>query len=383
MLTTLAPTARAAVMYQNVDISPMIENFRSQVKTINKTVVTYNWSSGATPEKFTESWSLPWSKNKGGEKEAFEKAASDKEAAQTRDTLQGVRQMANSFWRNYGDRTNYNMYGFGLYTAADPVSTRGYGSSDGWRMLEIKLLPGTRILDLVSARYLAPPTTPFSDAAQDIEEKFGCPRSNNADTYFTEGGKALDPKCINLIYQVFERGLGVDALAYNYSATSFKECKSGQQDPAFVIMRPDVVRSNTVHLYTAVTRTNEADRIRIQTLFAKSETEKYHSSDEFKDVLLNHFNAFPDRDFSGAKTVCTGETCVISVEFCDSQKTCDTVALPAMPRPGGPLLNVDEYKDVQKILWPDLMGKPKSTTISTWLIDNKYGCSGTLPYGNK
>jgi hypothetical protein len=40
----------------------------------------------------------------------------------------------------------------------------------------------------------------------------------------------------------------------------------------------------------------------------------------------------------------------------------------------------EEVAKRKKLLWTDLVGKPKVSTISTWLQENKFGCSGQLPY---
>jgi hypothetical protein len=70
---------------------------------------------------------------------------------------------------------------------------------------------------------------------------------------------------------------------------------------------------------------------------------------------------------------------VITVQFCDQSNACESVPLPPIPRPGGSIITAEEASKTI-LLWTDLIGKPKSTTISTWLKNNKFACSGELPY---
>ena len=358
ILSLLSFAANGAQIFENVDISPMVKHFRKQVVTLNKVVTTYNWVSHG-PGDF---WDI--------------------ERPQDDPALLNMAQIsARVFWSNYGSKEGeQNMYGSGLYTAVDPVATVDFGGGDSWRLTQLQFPVGTRILDLANGNTIDTSDSDLANAAQDIEEKFTCPRSVGADPYFVSGGGGLTPKCRELINEVFNNILQIDAFAYSYNQTSFKACEQGIYvgARAFVVTRPDWIRSEYVHYYTTNSRLNEAERLRIQTLFLLASEEGLDKT-PLLDIIARYFDDHPDRELQGSKTVCEGETCVITVQFCDAKNTCDQVPLPPLPRPGGPTITADEAIR-KKLLWTDLVGKPKAATVSTWLKENKFGCSGQLPY---
>jgi hypothetical protein len=357
ILTLFSVTARGAQMFNNVDISPMVNHFQKQVVTLNKAITTYNWVSHE-PGDF-------W----------------DTERPQNDPTLLNEAQIsARVFWGSYGSKEGgNNMYGSGLYTAVDPVATVGFGGQN-WRLTQIQFPIGTRVLDLANPNTVDVKDSALVNAAQEIEEKFGCPRSSGADPYFVNGGVNLSESCRSLIKEVFNSILQIDAFAYGYGDTSFRACEGsmyiGQR--AFVVTRSDWMRSEYVHYYTTNSRLNEEERLRIQTLFLLASQEGIDKG-RLLDVIAQYFDQHPDRDLQESKTVCEGDSCIITVQFCDSKNTCDQVPLPSLPRPGGPTITV-EVAERNKLLWTDLVGKPKVSTISTWLLENKFGCSGQLPY---
>jgi hypothetical protein len=358
ILSLLSVTAYGAQMYQDVDIAPMINHFRKQIVTLNKAVTTYNWVSHGGPNDF---WDIERPQNDPA-------------------LLKMAQTSAEVFWSNYGSKEgSENMYGSGLYTAVDPVATYEFGG-EGWRMTQLQFPVGMHVLDLANSATIDDSDSALMNAAEDVEEKFACPRSAGADPYFTNGGASLDPKCRQLINEVFNKNLKIDAFAYGYNETYFKACEQGVYigSRAFVITRPDWIRSEYVHYYTASSRLNEPERLRIQTLFLLAGEEGLDKA-PLLDLIAKYFDQYPDRELQGSKTVCEGDSCVITVQFCDSKNTCDQVPLPALPRPGGPMITSEEAKR-KKLLWEDLVGKPKASTVSTWLKENKFGCSGELPY---
>lgn len=357
ILTMLSVTARGAQMFNNVDISPMVNHFQKQVVTLNKAITTYNWVSHA-PGDF-------W----------------DTERPQNDPSLLNEAHIsARVFWSNYGSQAGANnMYGSGLYTAVDPVVTENYGGQD-WRLTQIRFPIGTRVLDLANPDTVNVKDSVLVNATYEIEEKFGCPRASAADPYFVNGGVSLSEACRSLINEVFNIILQIDAFAYGYGDTSFRACESGMYmgSRAFVVTRADWMRSEYVHYYTANSRLNEEERLRIQTLFIMASEEGIDKV-LLLDFIAQYLDQQPDRDIRGSKTVCEGDSCIITVQFCDSKNTCDQVQLPPLPRPGGPMIT-EEVAKRKKLLWTDLVGKPKVSTMSTWLQDNKFGCSGKLPY---
>lgn len=361
-LTTFSAQADSPLILDGIDISPAVEYFEPMVTPLKQNVTVYNWSQTG---------------DYGDDDSQLDLAMAQ----------------AKTFWRMYGDpKGNNNMYGYGLYTAIDPVATRSYGGNfdrDDWRILALELPQGLRLLDFPG---LSLNPAPIPAPVADILNKFDCGGVQNAEALFGYGGYALKPSCQKLVRRIFADVLRIDAFAYGYAETNYRICSAGMINGyrAFVITAPDWMTTKNVRFYTSKSTKNLEERTRIQTLFLKAtEALKNTSSPEVnvRRPIADFLIANPDYDLERSLTKCSGDQCVITATFCDGKKTCRDLDLPALPRPGGALItSAEAAKSLHgqpTLLWKDLEGQPKTPTLSTWMKKNQFGCDGTLPYETK
>lgn len=344
-----AARAQTPITFDGVDITPLVQDLKNTVQTLKKDITIYNWSTnGAHVDNGTKGLGEAWSQ---------------------------------SFWQGFGI-PNGNMYGYGLYGALDPVATYGYGfPSNGWLMTEITLPAGSAILDVVSGSFSG-----LSAASKQILLQFNCPTGRIPDELVQNGGSALHDKCKPLVKKIYKDLLSIDALAYSYSATSWKECMNDLQGmSAFVVTDAKKLKADSFRYYTANTKDKEEQRILIQTLFLKAgEVNINYLQSYIKQPLLDYLNKNPESELKSSTTKCEGEYCIITAQFCDSKNACVDVSLNPIQRGGGPLITQSEAKrrTPGMLIWSDLEGKPKATTVTTWLKDNRFACDGA-PYVKK
>ncbi len=144
--------------------------------------------------------------------------------------------------------------------------------------------------------------------------------------------------------------------------------------------------AENINFYSSNTTANLEERIRIQTLTLKS-LETSSAEEDPKAMLIAQITSYiklkPDSYVAGSTTKCENDSCVIKVKFCDSStEACEDVSLNPIPRPGGGLITSREAQRTSsgQLLWSDLEGKPKQTTIDTWLKKNNYGCTVDSPF---
>jgi hypothetical protein len=342
------------ILFEGVDISPMVDFLAPRVVTLEKPVVIYNWSQdGANGDAWAQGKAQLWSQ---------------------------------TFWRSFGSIEGAgNMYGAGLYGAVDPVATVDYGGRNGhWLLLEMKLPVGFKMIDVNDFysfySYRLTPPVEYVALATQME----CPTDGYLSQFFETGGYRLKEKCRRLLQKIFKDIFQIDGFIYEYTQTPFKECKQNYlQDRAFVITDSKWMKPELIHYYTAKTVQDLDSRVRIQTLFLKVNSNgNLVSTDSDLAAIADYLTNHPDSELSGSTTLCNGSTCTITVKFCDKHDQCINVDLPPLPRPFGGVITEDESQRTihRSLLWPDLEGKPKAATISTWLKDNKFACSGELPY---
>ncbi len=344
-----------------VDITAFVNYFSSQVRTLNKSVTVYNWSPSASSDPF-------WKTNYDPKDPRL---------------LATARDLSQVFWNNYGGTdSDYNNYGYGLYTSVDVVATRsygGYGSSD-WLLLEMQLPQGFRVLDFTSGVHGSDMAALVTTKV--IGAKFNCLYVDSAERLFYHGGSSLDPACKKLVRKVFQDILKIDGFAYSYGHTPFKACGDNNNSyhaGAFVITRPDWIRSEYIKFYTQTSSFDLEGRTRIQTLLMNEDQDisKIHS--RMVSEIASYLKMLPGTYIKDIKSECVDSSCWITANFCDLKDQCRQINLSSVPRPGGPLISAVGARD-HHLLWSDLEGKPKSTTANPWLKENAFGCSGELPY---
>jgi hypothetical protein len=339
-------------LYQGFDITNAVHFFETKVKTLKKPVSVYNWSVGGDLGDYSEH-------------------------------LSNAKKLSRSFWTWYGDKGEGSMYGYGLYAAVDPVASNSFGYGNDWVLFEMKFPIGFKLIDL---------TLDYFESQQSISEdlvtlgqKFNCPSFAKLDPFFANGGAEIDIKCRGLIKKIFKDIIQIDGFAYGYSQTNFKACKKSDftSSRAFVVTDEKWMRFELIHFYNSKTTDSKENRIRIQTLFFVAALDlSLKLTDESTSLMSTYLVDHPETQLHGTKTECTGDLCKLIVLFCDPNNKCDEVNLGYYLRPGGPTITASEAKRTQRgvLLWNDLEGQPKSTTTSEWLIDNKFACSGELPY---
>jgi hypothetical protein len=346
--------AAGPYLFEGTDISPMVTQLQQQIVTLKTPITVYHWSmDGGIDDPEGHGIAQDWS---------------------------------HTYWNLYGT-PNQDMYGRGFYGAADPVFTFIYGGGlqANWLLIEATLPVGATLVDV--GYNMAILKTP-SEEYKKLATQFNCPTDGIANSLLVSGGVSLNEDCKRLTKHIYQDIFKIDALAYMYGQTQFSECKdNGMGSRAFVITDSKWMKPGLIHYYTARTNDNLEGRVRIQTLFLKSLTDANKEASNASNLqpIADYLNKHPSSELKGSTTRCEGSSCVITVNFCDPENHCDSVALPPLPRAGGPLISAQIYAShpgayPSALLWPDLEGKPKSTTISTWLKGNKIACSGSLPY---
>lgn len=356
----IGPTLALAepLLFEGVDIQPLVRAHSHQVLTLTQPVTIYSWSTAGRDPLYNP-----------------ERSPDDP-------GLMGHAYRASRvFWTNFGSKEGANnMYGFGLYGAVDAVATRGYGGADSeWLLTQMRLPIGFRLIDVANPVSL--PASPEQEAARDVAIRFHCPSNLQVDSLFQTGGSKLPDDCRRLTQKIFDDVLKIDGFAYSYVETQFKACS---QDPsfsarAFVITRPDWIKPELVHFFNRASRQNIEDRIVIQTLFFKSEDENMSITPEQSQILVDFMIQHPDSDLKKSTSLCDGSQCRLTATFCDASGRCDDVSLGSRKRVGGSTITSTQGP----LLWADLEGQPKSKTINTWLQQNKLACKdGTAPYAS-
>ncbi len=349
-----------SIEFQGVDIRPVVDFFAKQVTPLKRSFTVYNWSrAGAVGDS---------------------------------DNLGIAENGSKTFWSRYGDPTgNSNSYGYGLYGAADPIYTMSYGGyGEDWLLLEMEFPAGFRLLDLGRSMMMFPQAPA---EVQTIMNNFNCPFEGSVERLFSAGGFDIKTKCQSLVKKIFQNELQIDGFAYFYGETPFKDCRGSSNGgfmsgKAFVVTESKWMKPGLVHYYNSKSSHYHDRRILIQTLiFSTANGSETYFAKALND-LASYMEDHPDQNLKNSSNKCEGDTCIITVNFCDSKGVCENIALSALPRPGGPLILKKDLSKVNmpggyaplSLLWSDLEGVPKATTVREWLKSNKFGCSDKMPY---
>jgi hypothetical protein len=342
------------------DITPAVEYFQKMVHPLKQIIYVYHWN--------------PNGEARGDGPEIFNM----------------VKNNANTFWSMYGDPQTVSggMYGRGLYAAADPIHSYGFGGGpEKWFLLQMALPVGFRLLDIAAETSWVASNNKktISEEMKNIASQFHCDALNNVDSLFADGAYKISQQCQNLARKIFKEILKIDGFAYFYGQTSFKDCQSDNYvlgNRAIVITENTWMTTENIKYFTQKSKHSLEDRIRIETLFYKKIDANVKLSDSSIEAIAEYLQIHETKEMIGSKSVCSNTTCTIVVRFCDSQNVCDEVSLAPLPRPSGPLFTEVSAKNTEpgRLLWPDLEGKAKADNVSEWLKKQMFGCNGELPY---
>jgi hypothetical protein len=176
-----------------------------------------------------------------------------------------------------------NMYGPGLYAALDPAATTSFANiwpgHESWVLMQIHLPKGLRVVDLTKDGYTAFPA--------EIQKYFeNCHVSNmNGLVTFGMSGNGNVPACLSVVRRLLKQDLKMDALMYNYNASSFSGCQTyapadktaetdaigGYQGPfgfrAFVITNAQsLMKPSDIKVFNSQTRGADENRKMIQAI---------------------------------------------------------------------------------------------------------------------
>jgi hypothetical protein len=365
--TPAPPPPPAPILFENIDIAPAVEYYKTRVKIVERDFSVFHWAPDAQ--------SSFWDHERPDDDPALLKVA---------------QRWASSFWIDYGHRNQAGaVYGTGLYVAVDPVATDSYGSGVSTAvLLQLKMPKGLRLLDFLISEDMRPGQAPLSIAAQ-----FQCPMSYTSN-YFRDGGSYLPASCQRFIRKIFNDLVPIDGFAYSYSATNFPAaCGNGQNangnwysQRAFVITNPAWIKQEHIRFFTAKSRLHEDERRLIQTLFTvnyNQELEKLEGviTQQSFEILSAFLKAHPDYALGKSHSVCDEDTCQITATMCDDGGHCEDLPFEKRARPGGgPLTAAAAARYGKRFYWADLEGKPKVRKYGEWLQENYFGCNGKFPY---
>lgn len=251
--------------------------------------------------------------------------------ADREDTLPFAQAAAQTFWQTYGHLQSDEqsmVYGHGLYAAFDPVSTVEFGGGQGnWLLLQIQLPPGLRFF---AAETSPPKGGKEAKSYHRLHTQFDCVSPLGGDTlfepqtFFKYGGKHLSPKCRQLGEKIFKDILKIDALAYWYPSGIFEACPYVSQ--ALVLMRDAWMTRGNITYFNRRSVHAPQDRQIIQTLFM----------------------------IAGARSTALD----------------------------GPITAAEADETAAKrLLWSDLEGQPKFSSIHDWLKSHRIGCGDGPTFG--
>ncbi len=344
------------ILLDGVDITAFVDYYRPAVKTFNKSVTVFNWSAEAK-EPF-------WAEGHGDD--SFELA-------------ENVRKRSQSFWRHFGNKNgSMDDYGYGLYAAVDPVLTYYFGKdAASWVLLQMELPVGFKMIDVSNN---LESTQPAKEKMQLIANQFRCPQSEGLSALFQYGGMKLDMNCRKLVQKVFADILEIDGFAYYYARTLYKACQgeSMKSNVAFVITNQNWIRPENLKSFTSNTVSNREDRIRIQTLFLSGGGSPLFITTK----VISSLSRNPEKFVRRTSIACETLTCKISAELCNAQNSCENLMLDPFPLSTGVKMTSSAAANTEPraLLWPDMEGDKMSPAIHQWLQENKYGCSGSLPF---
>ncbi len=365
--TPVKTQALTPIMFQGIDIAPVVELAKRDIVTVTKPFKVYHWSPfGGSPH---------WRGATTGHDPQI---------------LANAKMLGNLFWKTAGTSIgSYNRYGNGLYAAADPVETYGYAkASANWELVELTVPVGFQYLNLANR------IRGWDDASiTSIVSKFSCgnayswSRTVTPDDFFTNGGVALDQTCFQFVKKIYKEILNVGGLAYSYGSHPFVTCETGMRDDnngvALLFFRGDWMNASNVEYFTSRNRDNTLERRYIQTLFLGTAVAHEAVAHAAQPLVLKLLSANPTYSISPtfSRARCNTSSCQMSVTACaPNGYTCASEDL-LLPVPSSATISTAEslLSEPEMLLWSDLEGQPKTTPAETdqWLRTNRLGCDGS------
>lgn len=365
---TLRADDDESIIYEDVDITPLVKYFSKNVRVLNKESKIFHWDSSG----------------RSGSGEV---------------RLNDLRSMAKIFWDSYGDFSEGSYFGDGLYFSIDPIYTNNYGISiNPWSLLVLNLPKKLKILDFVNARVWIDFATTDSDLLPVVKilKSFNCNPFSSAIELFYSMGPDQPLSCRNLIKKVYKDILGVQLIAYSYGQARNYSCYSPTfyANLAFILIDSKWIKKGMFQFYNRDYLANESERIEIQSLYLYKSIDQLVLEPEKQSNIKNKISTYLiqniEMNFEKSLVECKEANCELKVEFCNIDKNnCELITLTSYVKNDELKITSDAAHEMKNnylhdfsnyLLWPDLEGKPRSKNTPQWVKDNIFGCSGELPY---
>jgi hypothetical protein len=340
--------------------------------------------------------------------------------------LSHSKKIANRYWERAGKDFG-SGYGSGLYLALDASSSREFGRTPNWLLMQVRLPVGFRFINLLKDSYVKVPLN--------IRQSFtslGCPVEWESSPKFLDtllaNKKGVLVSCVEAIHDLFQTRLQIDGFVYQYASAQFLECpqpfryqahevpidyslfgkgKFPERNAAFVVTSDRVFDDESVRLYNSLSRDDRENRVRLMSMLYKSsrddllnhqghsELAGVETEQSFVRWLLKHDPKF-EIGHDGVQTeVCRGR----KLQQDGSYFICPKVfkigthesrakilsAWPIIEAPPYPLVMSSrqfpyEFDKMATFLWSDLEGLTTDENLGSWVKENLFGCSDHVQY---
>jgi hypothetical protein len=384
--TAFAATVKAKstqVLFNEVDISPLVQAFQKITGTLEKPAKVYHWKDGKDESEWAGALS-----------------------ATSPQGLSYAQKIAAVYWQKYLTLSPTNMFGFGLYMALDPVKTQEYGG-DNWVLLQIELKKGFRYLDLT----LPEAQQKISAKVKSVLDQFQCGEVPNLADLL----KAGHPRSVNagltcqqMLEEVLKNQIHMAGFFYTYNSAYFLSCSNedGQRKKALVLTDEAQVDEGSIRIFNSQTTDAPEERIKIQSLFYKASDDATTSPAAQKNIpfvrdgndlrqelrkkipelyphytILSMSGACANGGCSYLMKICkTGDDGTLAEDQSHNWICQDNVDVPVMKRQPYPALisaenvPVANDKNIHGLLWEDLDGQKTDPKINAWIKKNLIGC---------
>lgn len=356
-------------LYQEVDITPVVNLFSKNVKSLTKEVKVFHWDNSA------------------------------RSGTNSRN-LMTLKQMSEIYWKKYGNNGEGSMLGDGLYLAIDPIITNGYGLSPNWSLLTLNLPVGLTILDIDELESIINYNNTDERTLSIIKSlsNFNCNSFSRLSEFFYGAGATQPPECQNLIKYIFINVFKIDIIAYSYFQANNYTCTSYFQK-AFILTNARWIQAGMYQFYNKNSQHNKTERIEIQSLFLYEKDKSYYLGKDFnsrraikdklKEVLLQN----PNKSITNSFTECSSENCKLKIKLCEeNQQNCEDLTLIEFDKSNNTKITSElasfarrrqQSIDDSYLVWKGLDGESLSTNTDQWAKESIFGCDGIIPLKTK